>query len=253
MNAQQQQKLPPSQLQQSLSQTSTHSRRPSTDSLARSTSTGGRRTSKTGGVASNSSSVIAASTSASTPVTTKPPTAAEARLAAQAPLFGPRIQDLVRQLDPAYTIDAQAEEQVLQLADDFLDKVCKQSFRIAVHRGSKTLDVQGKCFVFYDVKLDCDFALNRIQPQWRFNRFFFLLYFTFQMCNWFWRSSGALSFLDSARPCPKSPKWSLRQPQRRAPLLPLQLNQRAVVPNAAPVGAARVDNRRPKKPIRRGT
>lgn len=59
-----------------------------------------------------------------------------------APLIGQRIQDLVKSIDPNYTIDAQAEEQVLQLADDFLDKVCKQSLRMAQHRGSKTLDVQ---------------------------------------------------------------------------------------------------------------
>jgi transcription initiation factor TFIID subunit 12 len=45
-------------------------------------------------------------------------------------------------LDPNYALDAQAEEQVLQLADDFLDKVTKQSIRLAQHRGSKTMDVQ---------------------------------------------------------------------------------------------------------------
>jgi transcription initiation factor TFIID subunit TAF12 len=59
-----------------------------------------------------------------------------------APLVGQRIQDLVTGLDPSYTIDAQAQEQVLQLADDFLDKVCKQSLRIAAHRGSSVLEVQ---------------------------------------------------------------------------------------------------------------
>jgi transcription initiation factor TFIID subunit 12 len=59
-----------------------------------------------------------------------------------APLVGQRIQDLVSSLDPSYTIDAQAQEQLLQLADDFLDKVCKQSLRLATHRGSTTMDVQ---------------------------------------------------------------------------------------------------------------
>ena len=59
-----------------------------------------------------------------------------------APLIGQRIQDLVHQLDPAYSLDPAAQEQVLQLADDFMDKVCKQSLRVAQHRGSKTLDVQ---------------------------------------------------------------------------------------------------------------
>lgn len=59
-----------------------------------------------------------------------------------APLVGERIADLVKSLDPNYTIDEAAEEQVLQLADDFLDQVTRQSLRMAQHRGSKTLDVQ---------------------------------------------------------------------------------------------------------------
>ena len=40
-----------------------------------------------------------------------------------APLIGQRIADLVAAIDPNYTIDRDAEDQVLQLADDFLDKV----------------------------------------------------------------------------------------------------------------------------------
>lgn len=39
-------------------------------------------------------------------------------------------------------MDAEAEEQVLQLADDFLESVTKQSLLLAQHRGSKVLDVQ---------------------------------------------------------------------------------------------------------------
>ena len=59
-----------------------------------------------------------------------------------APLVGPRIADLVKSIDPNYGIEPDAEEQVLQLADDFLDKVTKQAMRLAQHRGSKTLDVR---------------------------------------------------------------------------------------------------------------
>lgn len=59
-----------------------------------------------------------------------------------APLVGERISDLVKSLDPNYTIDVAAEEQLLQLADDFLDQVTRQSIRMAQHRGSKTMDVQ---------------------------------------------------------------------------------------------------------------
>lgn len=85
---------------------------------------------------------------------TPAPYAIEGRLASQsaknvgpgaphmAPLVGQRIQDLVKSLDPNYTIDIAAEEQILQLADDFLDQVTRQSIRMAQHRGSKTLDVQ---------------------------------------------------------------------------------------------------------------
>ena len=58
------------------------------------------------------------------------------------PLIGQRLRDLVASLDANYVLDAEAEEQVLQLADDFLDKVTRQSLRLAQHRGSKTLDVQ---------------------------------------------------------------------------------------------------------------
>jgi transcription initiation factor TFIID subunit 12 len=59
-----------------------------------------------------------------------------------APLVGQRISDLVKSIDPNYVIDRDAEEQILQLADDFLDKVVHQATRLAQHRGSKVLDVQ---------------------------------------------------------------------------------------------------------------
>jgi transcription initiation factor TFIID subunit TAF12 len=78
---------------------------------------------------------------------TPTPAASEARLSTtagaphMAPLIGPRIDDLVRQIDPSYAMEPQAQEQLLQLADDFLEKVCRQGLRIAEHRGSKTLDV----------------------------------------------------------------------------------------------------------------
>jgi len=80
---------------------------------------------------------------------TSQPSHSEARLTSQtpgvphmAPLVGQRLRDLVQSLDPNYSIDAAAEDQVLQLVDDFLDKVTRQSIRMSQHRGSKTLDVQ---------------------------------------------------------------------------------------------------------------
>lgn len=57
-------------------------------------------------------------------------------------MVGPKLQDLVKAIDPNYTMDTAAEEQVLQLADDFLETVTKQSLLLAQHRGSKVLDVQ---------------------------------------------------------------------------------------------------------------
>lgn len=66
--------------------------------------------------------------SSATVVSTKPtpaPSSKEGMLAAphMAPLVGPRVKDLVKSLDPSYTIEPSAEKQVLELLDDFLDKV----------------------------------------------------------------------------------------------------------------------------------
>jgi Transcription initiation factor TFIID subunit A len=120
------------------------------------------------------SRVSTASTAAAAPaITSKPtptPTASEGHLslqrqaaapsaatplspsAATAPLVGAKLQGILQQLDPTWTLDAAAEEQLLQLADDFLEKLCRTTFRLAQHRGSKTVDVAdvqlalAKCF-----------------------------------------------------------------------------------------------------------
>jgi transcription initiation factor TFIID subunit 12 len=118
-------------------------------------------------VVSNTTPKTAAPPAVTTPIPSKPtsqPVASEARLSNApratpsstasssvspgvggphlAPLIGQRLQDLVKSIDPNYVIEPEAEEQVLQLADDFLEKVTRQSIRLAHHRGSKTLDVQ---------------------------------------------------------------------------------------------------------------
>jgi len=59
-----------------------------------------------------------------------------------APMVGPRIRELIKEIDPNYGIESDAEEQILQLADDFLDKTIASSIRLAQHRGSKTLEVR---------------------------------------------------------------------------------------------------------------
>jgi transcription initiation factor TFIID subunit TAF12 len=75
---------------------------------------------------------------------TKPstvPGVAESRLTGSGPLLGAKVADLVKSLDPTLSIEPDAEEQVLYLVDDFVDKVVKQSMRLAAHRSSKTLEV----------------------------------------------------------------------------------------------------------------
>ena len=48
-----------------------------------------------------------------------------------APLVGPRVQDMIHAIDPKFGIDSEAQEQVLQLADDFMDKLMRQSLRLS--------------------------------------------------------------------------------------------------------------------------
>ena len=58
-----------------------------------------------------------------------------------APLVGQRLQSILSSIDPTYTLDADAEEQLLRLADDFVDNVVRRGIRLARHRGSDRLDV----------------------------------------------------------------------------------------------------------------
>jgi hypothetical protein len=92
---------------------------------------------------------------ASRPISTKAttqPKSSEGRLvgpgaAHMAPLVGQRLNDLLHSLDPNYSLDSQAEDEVLRLAQNFLDSVVTKSIRLSQHRGSKTLDVQDVQFV----------------------------------------------------------------------------------------------------------
>lgn len=84
----------------------------------------------------------AAKSSASSRTSAVDKTSATTGAPHMAPLLGERVQDILNGIDPNYVMETEAEEQVLQLADDFLDKVIRQSLRLAQHRGSKTLDVQ---------------------------------------------------------------------------------------------------------------
>ena len=95
-------------------------------------------------------------TPATKPISSKPtpqPKSYEAKLAGHAgtahmaPLVGQRLNDMLRSLDPNYSLDQQAEEEILRLAQHFLDNVVSKSIRMSQHRGSKTLDVQDVQFI----------------------------------------------------------------------------------------------------------
>ncbi|XP_003383271.1 PREDICTED: transcription initiation factor TFIID subunit 12-like [Amphimedon queenslandica] len=58
------------------------------------------------------------------------------------PLNRKRLHDLVREVDPNQTLDEDAEELLMQLADDFIESVVSSSCRLAKHRKSSTLELK---------------------------------------------------------------------------------------------------------------
>jgi transcription initiation factor TFIID subunit 12 len=57
-------------------------------------------------------------------------------------MLGQRLSGLLDSLDPMYTLEPDAEEQVLKMADTFMEQVTRQGLLMARHRGSNTLDVK---------------------------------------------------------------------------------------------------------------
>ncbi|CAD5117257.1 unnamed protein product [Dimorphilus gyrociliatus] len=53
-----------------------------------------------------------------------------------------RLSDLVRRVDPNAQLDEEAEEALLQIADDFIENVVTHSCQLAKHRKSNCLDVK---------------------------------------------------------------------------------------------------------------
>lgn len=53
-----------------------------------------------------------------------------------------RLQELINEIDPCEQLDEEAEEVILQMADDFIESIVTSSCQIAKHRGSKSLEVR---------------------------------------------------------------------------------------------------------------
>ncbi|XP_026760191.1 transcription initiation factor TFIID subunit 12 [Galleria mellonella] len=57
-------------------------------------------------------------------------------------LSRPRLQELVREIDPTVQLDEEVEEMLLQLADDFIDTTLNASCSLAKHRHAPTVELR---------------------------------------------------------------------------------------------------------------
>lgn len=57
-------------------------------------------------------------------------------------LTRPRLQDLVREVDPTEQLDEEVEELLLQMADDFVESTVGAACLLAKHRKAPTVDVK---------------------------------------------------------------------------------------------------------------
>ncbi|GLG93295.1 Transcription initiation factor TFIID subunit 12 [Gryllus bimaculatus] len=57
-------------------------------------------------------------------------------------LTRPRLQDLVREVDPTEQLDEEVEELLLQLADDFVESTVSAACLLAKHRNASTVEVK---------------------------------------------------------------------------------------------------------------
>lgn len=54
----------------------------------------------------------------------------------------PRLQDLVREVNPTIQLDEEVEEILLFLADDFVDNCLESACRFAKHRHASTVELK---------------------------------------------------------------------------------------------------------------
>lgn len=74
-------------------------------------------------------------------------------------LTKPRLQELVREIDPTEQLDEEVEELLLQIADDFVENTVNAACLLAKHRKVSKVEVK-------DVQLHlgrCNFAVPSIQ------------------------------------------------------------------------------------------
>ncbi|XP_047990502.1 transcription initiation factor TFIID subunit 12 [Cydia strobilella] len=57
-------------------------------------------------------------------------------------LSRPRLQELVREVDPTVQLDEEVEEMLLQLADDFIDTSLNAACALAKHRHAPTVELR---------------------------------------------------------------------------------------------------------------
>ncbi|KAL4717359.1 hypothetical protein ACJJTC_017246 [Scirpophaga incertulas] len=57
-------------------------------------------------------------------------------------LSRPRLQELVREVDPTVQLDEEVEEMLLQLADDFIDTSLNAACSLAKHRHAPTVELK---------------------------------------------------------------------------------------------------------------
>ncbi|CAG9112773.1 Transcription initiation factor TFIID subunit 12 [Plutella xylostella] len=57
-------------------------------------------------------------------------------------LSRPRLQELVREVDPTVQLDEEVEEMLLQLADDFIDTTLNAACALAKHRHAPTVELR---------------------------------------------------------------------------------------------------------------